>query len=206
MSLSVSGKVATGGVVLATLRTRILWLDLFYLRLLLLGAAITCKKGLICVCSCATSVYFKHSRCRVSVLFSLDIRGRVEVIRRGRSLGLRKAGRGLAQVEDGLGGGEVLDVPVLDELRTEGHSGEVIVEAEGRRPVILVLYRVLEAVGPEQARLSLGLDDLRPLEAEVLRLEEVLTLVMVMVSLLLPRGVGSETPIRGASRSWWRGW
>ena len=75
-------------------------------------------------------------------------------------------------------------------------------EAEGRRPVILVLYRVLEAVGPEQARLSLGLDDLRPLEAEVLRLEEVLTLVMVMVSLLLPRGVGSETtPIRGASRS-----
>ena len=74
-------------------------------------------------------------------------------------------------------------------------------EAEGRTPVILVLYRVLEAVGPEQARLSLSLDDLRPLEAEVLRLEEVLTLVMVMVSLLLPRGVGSETPIRGASRS-----
>ena len=190
------------------------------MRLLLLGAAITCKKGLkqeckhsfetyfykkefylICVCSCATSVYFKHSRCRVSVLFSLDIRGRVEVIRRGRSLGLRKAGRGLAQVEDGLGGGEVLDVPVLDELRTEGHSGEVIVEAEGRRPVILVLYRVLEAVGPEQACLSLSLDDLGPLEAEVLRLEEVLTLVMVMVSLLLPRGVGSETPIRGTSRS-----
>ena len=134
MSLSVSRKVATGGVVLATLSTRILWLDLFYLRLLLLGAAITCKKGLkqeckhpvetnfgfylICVCSCATSVYFKHSRCRVSVLFSLDIRGRVEVIRRGRSLGLGKAGRGLAQVEDGLGGGEVLNVPVLNELRT----------------------------------------------------------------------------------------
>ena len=46
MSLSVSGEVATGGVVLATLSTRILWLDLFYLRLLLLGAAITCKKGL----------------------------------------------------------------------------------------------------------------------------------------------------------------
>ena len=67
------------------------------------------------------------------------------------------------------------------------------------RPVILVLYRVLEAVGPEQARLSLGLDDLWPLEAEVLRLEEVMT--MVMVSLLLPRGVWSETPIRGASRS-----
>ena len=67
------------------------------------------------------------------------------------------------------------------------------------RPVILVLYRVLEAVGPEQARLSLGLDDLWPLEAEVLRLEEVMTLVMV--SLLLPRGVWSETPIRGTSRS-----
>ena len=28
------------------------------------------------------------------------------------------------------------------------------------RPVILVLYRVLEAVGPEQASLSLSLDDL----------------------------------------------
>ena len=69
------------------------------------------------------------------------------------------------------------------------------------RPVILVLYRVLEAVGPEQARLSLGLDDHWPLEAEVLRLEEVMTMVMVMVSLLLPRGVWSETPIRGASRS-----
>ena len=112
---------------------------------------------------------------------------------------LGEAGRGLAQVEDGLGGGEVLDVPVSDVAGTERHPGEVI--GEGRGPVILVLYRVLEAVRPEQASLCLGLD-LWPLEAEVLRLEEVLTLgmVMVMVSLLLPRSVGSETRIRGASR------
>ena len=155
---------------------------------------------LVCVCSCAASVNFKHRRCGASILFSLDIWGRVEVIRRGRGLGLGEAGRGLAQVEDGLGGGEVLDVPVSDVARTERHPGEVI--GEGRGPVILVLYRVLEAVRPEQASLCLGLD-LWPLEAEVLRLEEVLTLGMVMmVSLLLPRSVGSETRIRGASRCW----
>ena len=82
MSLPVSGQVAAGGVILATLCTRVLWLDIFYLRLLLLGTAITCKKGLeqqskhpvwggkalilltdlVCVCSCASSVYFEHRR------------------------------------------------------------------------------------------------------------------------------------------------
>ena len=46
MSLPVSGQVAAGGVILATLCTRVLWLDIFYLRLLLLRAAITCEKGL----------------------------------------------------------------------------------------------------------------------------------------------------------------
>ena len=75
-------------------------------------------------------------------------------------------------------------------------------EGEGRGPVILVLYRVLEAVRPEQTRLGLRLD-LWPLEAEVLRLEEVLTLGMVMVRLLrlIARCVRSETRIRGADRS-----
>ena len=75
-------------------------------------------------------------------------------------------------------------------------------EGEGRGPVILVLYRVLEAVGPEQTRLGLRLDH-GPLEAEVLRLEEVLTLGMVMVRLLrlLARCVRSETRIGGADRS-----
>ena len=94
-----------------------------------------------------------------------------------------------AEVEDGLGRGEVLDVPVLDVLGLR-HAGQA------RGPIILVLYRVLEAVWPEQTSLSLGLDEafpgLRSLEGEVLGLEEVLTLVMVMVS-LLPGSVGSWT-------------
>ena len=46
MSLPVSGQVSAGGVILATLCTRVFWLDIFYLRLLLLGTAVTCKKGL----------------------------------------------------------------------------------------------------------------------------------------------------------------
>ena len=105
-----------------------------------------------------------------------------------------------AQVEDGLGRGQVLNVAVLQEGRCGSGRGTVGGEVMGMSGAfILVLYRVLEAVRPEQASLGLSLD-LWPLETEILRLEEVLTLGMVMVSLLLPRGVGSETRIRGASR------
>ena len=46
VSLSVSGEVAAGGVVLPALGARVLWLALLDHNLLLLGSAITCKKGL----------------------------------------------------------------------------------------------------------------------------------------------------------------
>ena len=46
VSLSVSGEVAAGGVVLTTLGARVLRLALLDHNLLLLGSAITCKKGL----------------------------------------------------------------------------------------------------------------------------------------------------------------
>ena len=58
MSLPVSGQVAAGGVILATLCTRVLWLGVFYLRLLLLGTAITCKKGLKQECKLNEHEYF----------------------------------------------------------------------------------------------------------------------------------------------------
>ena len=41
-----SGEVAAGGVVLPTLRARVLWLALLDHNLLLLGSAVTCKEGL----------------------------------------------------------------------------------------------------------------------------------------------------------------
>ena len=46
VDLSVSGEVAAGGVVLTALRTGVLRLGLLHQSLLLLGAAVTCKKGL----------------------------------------------------------------------------------------------------------------------------------------------------------------
>jgi len=51
----VSGEVTAGGVVLPTLRARVLWLALLDHNLLLLGSAVTCEKGLVSVC-CGAAV------------------------------------------------------------------------------------------------------------------------------------------------------
>jgi len=96
----------------------------------------------------------------------------------------------LAEVEDGLGGGEVLDVPVLDEGGARGVGGEGRVAGS----LILVLYRVLQTVRSEQA--SLLRLDLRPPTGEVLRLVKV-------VLVILERSVWSDSEILpGLARLW----
>jgi len=58
--LPVPGEVAAGGVVLTALRTGVLRLGLLHQSLLLLGAAVTCKKGLVSVGSRAAVVDLEH--------------------------------------------------------------------------------------------------------------------------------------------------
>ena len=94
-----------------------------------------------------------------------------------------RLGPGLAEVEDGLGGGEVLHVPVLQEGGTEGGKGGIA------GLLVLVLHRILQTVRSEQAGL-LGLHlrtFLGPFAGEILgllqipRMQKVVVVVVGMV-------------------------
>jgi len=63
----VPGEVATGGVVLPALRTRVLRLRLLYQSLLLLGSTVTCKKGLVRVGGGPAVVDLEHGGVLISV-------------------------------------------------------------------------------------------------------------------------------------------
>jgi len=71
MCLSVSGEVATRCIVLPTICTGILGLGFLRHTWLFLRAAVTCKKGLICVSSRSAPIELED-RCSVND-FSLNI-------------------------------------------------------------------------------------------------------------------------------------
>ena len=84
----------------------------------------------------------------------------------------------LAEVEDGLSRGEVLDVAVLEEGGVGGVGGG---EGGIAGSLILVLYRVFQTVRSEQSCLlclDMTVDLLRPAAGEILRLLEVEVIVL----------------------------